>query len=110
MVISFGELNTSRIRKVNNMPKYTGMDDHAILILLADSTDRQERRLSSINGSLSNHEKRLMRMEIRREVEEDIGLRPVSRKRKIAEGSMYSSGITLIAGSVYALGRLVGWW
>lgn len=92
------------------MSKYGDMDDHSLLVVVADASDRQERHLERINGTLSNHERRLMKQELRREFEEDLGVKLPSRKKKAAEGSMYGGLGALIVGGLYAAGHLVGWW
>ncbi len=89
--------------------KYSDQNDHALLVIVADSNDRQEQHLIRINGTLQNHEKRLMKQEIRREVEEEIGIKPPSRKRKVVEGGMYGGSGALIVSGLYALGKLFGW-
>ena len=90
--------------------KYGKMNDHDLLVIVAETSDRQEQHLSRLNGTLSNHEKRLMKIELRREIEENLGIKPPSRKKKMAEGSMYGGLGALIVGSLYALGHLAGWW
>lgn len=86
------------------------MNDHDLLVIVAETTDRQEKHLEKINGTVSNHEKRLMKMELRREVEEETGYKPTSRKKKAAQGSMYGGLGALIVSVIYALGNLAGWW
>ena len=90
--------------------KYSNMTDHDLLIIVAMTTDRQEQHLIRINSSVSNHEKRLMKMELRREVEEDMGFKPSSRRKKLAEGSLYGGLGALIIGAVLAGGHYAGWW
>jgi len=90
--------------------KYREMPDHDILVIVAETSDRQERHLEKINSTLSSHDKRIMKMELRREVEEDLGVNPPSRKKKAVEGSMYGGLGALIVGVLYTLGHLVGWW
>jgi len=90
--------------------KYSGLNDHDILIIVADATDRQERHLERINNSVSKHEQRIMKIELRREVEEEVGSKPKSQKKKLAEGSMYGGTGALIVSALYALGNALGWW
>ena len=90
--------------------KYGEMNDHDLLVIVAETSDRQERHLRTINDTLSKHEKRIMKIELRREIEEDLGIKPPSRKKKAAEGGIYGGGGALIVGGIYALGRLAGWW
>ena len=87
--------------------KYQEIDDRSLLILLADSSDRQERHLERINGTLQNHEKRLLAVEIRRQVEEETGLKPPSKKRKLAIGGMYGGAGALIVSILYALWEII---
>ena len=92
------------------MSKYDGKSDHDILVIVADSTDRQERHLERINGTLRNHEKRIMKQEIRREVEEELGVTPRSRRKKLAEGGIYGGSGAIIISIIYGIGHLIGWW
>ena len=87
--------------------KYLNMEDHDILLILADSSDRQERHLEKINTTLQNHEKRLLAVEIRRQVEEETGLKPPSKKRKLAIGGMYGGAGALIVSILYALWQII---
>lgn len=90
--------------------KYGHMTDHDLLVIVAETTDRQEQHLKQINSSVSNHEKRIMKMELRREVEEDMGFKPTSRKKKLAEGGMYGGLGALIVYAILAGGSYAGWW
>lgn len=90
--------------------KYREMPDHDILVIVAETSDRQERHLEKINSTLSKHDKRIMKMELQREIEEDLGVKPPSRKKKAVEGSMYGGLGALIVGLLYAAGHLAGWW
>ena len=90
--------------------KYSEMEDHDILVIVAETTERQERHLERINSTLSHHDKRIMKMELRREIEEDLGIKPPSRKKKVAEGSMYGGLGALIISIIYAAGHYAGWW
>ena len=92
------------------MSKYSGLEDHDILVIVADSTDRQEQHLLRINGTIANHEKRIMKQELRREVEEEIGIKPRCMKKKLAEGGLYGGSGALIISIIYGLGHLIGWW
>ena len=89
------------------MAKYSGMADHDILVIMADSNDRQERHLERINGTLQSHEKRLLAVEIRRQVEEETGLKPPSKKRKLAEGGMYGGAGALVVSILYAIWEII---
>lgn len=40
--------------------KYSGMNEHDILIIVAEAAERQEKHLITMNGSLANHEKRII--------------------------------------------------
>lgn len=90
--------------------KYGHMNDHDLLVVVAEATDRQEKHLDKINSSVSQHEKRIMKMELRREVEGELGFKPPSRKRQVVKGSMYGGGGALIVGIVLAIGHATGWW
>ena len=90
--------------------KYGSMNDHDLLVIISETTDRQEKHLERINGTVTNHEKRLMKMELRREVEEETGFKPTSKKKKAMEGGMYGGGGALIAGAILAIGKYAGWW
>lgn len=92
------------------MSKYGGMNDHDILIVVADSNDRQERHLERINGTLQGHEKRLLAVEIRRQVEEETGVKPPSKKKKLAEGGMYGGMGAFAMSALLAIGRYFSWW
>jgi len=90
--------------------KYDNQTEHDLLVLVAGSNDRQEKHLERINGSLRNHEKRLMKMEIRREIEEEIGIKPPTKKKKVIEGGMYGGFGALLVSALLALGKWLGWW
>lgn len=92
------------------MSKYAGMPDHDILIVVAEATDRQEKHLAGINGTLQNHEKRLMKAELRREVEEETGFKLPSKRKKFIEGSMHGGAGALVISALYALGHVLSWW
>ena len=87
--------------------KYSEIDDRSLLVILADSNDRQERHLERINGTLQGHEKRLLAVEIRRQVEEETGLKPPSKKRKLAEGGMYGGAGALVVSILYAIWEII---
>ena len=89
------------------MAKYSGMADHDILVIMADSNDRQERHLERINGTLQSHEKRLLAVEIRRQVEEETGLKPPSKKKKLAEGGMYGGAGALVVSILFAIWEII---
>ena len=90
--------------------KYGHMTDHDLLVIVVETTDRQEQHLKQINSSVSNHEKRIMKMELRREVEETMGFQPASKRKKLAEGSLYGGLGALIIGAILAGGHASGWW
>jgi len=90
--------------------KYANMPDHDILVIVANATDEHSRHLVQLNGSIANHEKRIMKTEIQREVEEEMGYCPPSRKKRAAEGSMYGGVGALFVSALFAAGNLLGWW
>ena len=90
--------------------KYEKQSDHDLLVLVADSNDRQERHLERINGTLQNHERRLMTQEIRREVEEETGYSAPSRRKKLRDGGIYGGTSALIISIIFGIGRAAGWW
>lgn len=90
--------------------KYREMTDHDLLVIVVETSDRQEKHLERINGTVANHEKRLMKQELQREIEEETGVKPLSKRKKVAEGSMYGGLGALIVGGLYALGHLASWW
>ena len=77
---------------------------------VAIATEEHSKHLKHINGSIANQEKRIMRMEIQREVEEKMGYTPLSKKRRAAEGSMYGGVGALFVSALFAAGNLLGWW
>jgi len=92
------------------MSKYSGMNDHDILVIVAEATDRHEQHLAQINSTLSKHELKLMKIETRREIEESMGYQPPSKKRKVFEGSMYGGMGALIVSVLYTIGHYAGIW
>ena len=90
--------------------KYDSKSDHDILVIVAEATDRQEKHLGAINNPLNKHEKRIMKMALRREVEEEMGVKPPSRKRKLTQGGMYGGFGALIVSVVFKVGQMAGWW
>jgi len=90
--------------------KYHDMPDHDILVGVAIATEEHSKHLKHINGSIANQERRIMRMEIQREVEEKMGYTPLSKKRRAAEGSMYGGVGALFVSALFAAGNLLGWW
>lgn len=59
-----------------------------LLPLIAFKVDTMDERLDIMNGSLSDHEKRLMQMEIEKEFENKYGLVkvPMNKKKMVAIG------------------------
>ncbi len=62
--------------------KYGDMADHDLLVIVAETTERQESHLDRINGTISKQDRRITKIELRRELEAEMGFSPPSRRRR----------------------------
>ncbi len=90
--------------------KFNEMGDHDILVIVAETTERQERHLETLNGTVSRQDRRITKIELRRELEAEMGFSPPSKKKKALEGSMYGGGGALVVGILITAGKYMGWW
>lgn len=77
-----------------------------LIPFIAFKVDNIEDRLDIMNGTVGDHEKRLLQIEVRKEVETEYGLvkLPMNKKKMIAIGG---GGVAIIAAIIYLIPLLI---
>ncbi|KKM14464.1 hypothetical protein LCGC14_1705930 [marine sediment metagenome] len=77
-----------------------------LLPLIAFKVDNIEERLDVMNGTVSDHEKRIMESELRRDLEKEYGLikLPMNKKKLVAVGG---GSVAFIAAVIYLIPIIV---